>query len=58
MFSLFKKESTVEKLQKKYKNLLEQSFVLSKTNRMESDKKFAEAQEVLIEINTFNNEKA
>tara|TARA_R110000850_G_scaffold277086_1_gene422334 strand:+ start:58745 stop:58912 length:168 start_codon:yes stop_codon:yes gene_type:complete len=50
MFGLFKKKSKEEILQAKYKNLLKESFELSKTNRAASDKKQAEAQAVLDEI--------
>ncbi len=47
MFKLFKKKSEREKLQQKYEKLLEKSFQLSTTNRMQSDKVRAEAEEVL-----------
>lgn len=50
MFGLFKKKSQEEILQEKYKKLLKESFDLSKTNRSASDKKQAEAQAVLDEI--------
>lgn len=50
MFGLFKKKSQLEILQNKYKNLMEESFILSKSNRSASDKKVAEAEEVLNEI--------
>lgn len=52
MFGLFKKKSKEEILQKKYKTLLKESFELSKTNRAASDKKQAEAQAVLDELET------
>ncbi len=50
MFGLFKKKSEVEKLEIKYKKLLEESFKLSTTNRKLSDAKVGEANEVLKEI--------
>lgn len=50
MFGLFKKKSPEEKLQEHYQKLLKESFELSKTNRSASDKKQAEAQEVLEQI--------
>jgi hypothetical protein len=50
MFGLFKKKSKEEILQDKYKKLLKESFELSKTNRAASDKKQAEAQAILEEI--------
>jgi hypothetical protein len=50
MFGLFKKKSEVEKLEVKYKKLLKEAYDLSTINRTESDKKQAEAQEVLDKI--------
>ena len=50
MFGLFKKKSEKEKLQKKYRKLLEESYKLSHTNRSASDQKAAEAEAVLKQI--------
>lgn len=50
MFGLFKRKSKKEKLQKKYASLLKEAFELSKVNRSQSDKKYAEADEVLKEM--------
>jgi hypothetical protein len=50
MFGLFKKKTELEILQKKYEMLMEESFILSKSNRSASDKKIAEAEEVVNEI--------
>ena len=50
MFGLFKRKSKKEKLQKKYASLLKEAFELSKINRSQSDKKYAEADEVLKEM--------
>ena len=50
MFGLFKKKSQLELLQLKYENLLKESFVLSKSNRSASDKKVAEAEGILKQI--------
>lgn len=50
MFSFFKKKSPIEILNKKYKKLQEEAYNLSTTNRMQSDLKYAEALEVLKEI--------
>lgn len=50
MFGLFKKEEPWVKLEKEYHKLLEQSFKLSTTNRAESDKLRAKAEEIGIEI--------
>jgi len=48
MFGLFKTKK--EKLEKKYKKLLKESYDLSKIDRKLSDSKMAEAQKVLEEI--------
>ena len=50
MFGLFKKKSKEEILQKKYEKLLQESHKLSTSSRVESDKKYVEAQEVLKEL--------
>jgi len=50
MFGLFGKKSEVDKLNKVYKKLLEESYKLSHTNRAASDKKAAEAHEILSKI--------
>lgn len=55
MFGLFKKKSPIEKLEERYQQLLEEAHALSKTNRAESDKKMAEAQAVLKEIEAFED---
>ena len=50
MFNLFKKKSEIEILQKKYEKLMAQWHQLSSINRAESDKKYAEAEEILEKI--------
>jgi hypothetical protein len=50
MFGLFKKKSPVDALQKKYKQLMEESYRLSHSDRKASDLKRAEAEDVLKEI--------
>jgi hypothetical protein len=50
MFGLFKKKSQLEILQNKYKSLMKESFILSKSNRSASDKKFVEAEETMNQI--------
>ena len=50
MLGLFKQRTKTEVLQKKYETLMKKSFDLSTTRRAESDKVFAEAQEVLASI--------
>lgn len=50
MFGLFKKKSEVDKLQEKYNLLMKEWHTLSSTNRSESDKKYAEAQEIMTKL--------
>ncbi len=47
MFKLFKRTTERERLEKSYRALLEESFRLSTTNRAASDRKRAEAEELL-----------
>lgn len=47
---LFGKESKKKKLHKKYQKLMKESHKLSQSNRLQGDKKFAEAQVVLEEL--------
>ncbi|KZS39017.1 GTP cyclohydrolase [Aquimarina aggregata] len=54
MFGLFKKKSQVEVLQKKYEKLMSQWHELSSINRAESDKKYAEAEMILNQIESLN----
>ena len=56
MFGLFKKKSKSEKLEKKYKKLMQEWHDLSSVNRSASDAKFAEAQDIEKQINQLNNE--
>lgn len=55
MFRIFKKKTKVEKLQKEYKNLMEEAFKMSKMNRTKSDAKTAEAEEVLKKIESLKS---
>lgn len=50
MFKLFQGKSEIEKLQKKYESQMSDWHKLSTTNRAESDKKYAEAQKILEQI--------
>ena len=50
MFSFFKKKSPIDILNDKYEKLQKEAYTLSTSNRMQSDLKYAEAQEVLKEI--------
>lgn len=52
MFGLFK--SKEQKLRDKYKKLILESFRLSKINRKASDEKYAEAEEVMKEIESLS----
>ncbi|WP_378185495.1 Lacal_2735 family protein [Aquimarina sp. W85] len=54
MFKFFKKKSEKEILQKKYKKLMSEWHQLSSVNRAESDKKFAEAEEISKRIETLD----
>ena len=50
MFGLFKKKSEKEILLKEYAKLMEEAFMLSRTNRTASDAKTAEAAELMQKI--------
>tara|TARA_B110000003_G_scaffold163623_1_gene163643 strand:+ start:1769 stop:1939 length:171 start_codon:yes stop_codon:yes gene_type:complete len=50
MFGLFRRKSEREKLMILYKKKKEQAFLLSKTNRKESDKVEKEANDILLKI--------
>ena len=58
MFGLFKKKSQKEKLEEKFKRLMQEWHELSSINRFASDKKFAEAQNIAKILNALNNEAA
>ncbi|MDC3105194.1 Lacal_2735 family protein [bacterium] len=57
MFGLFKKKSEREKLLAVYKKLKEQAFILSKTNRSESDRLEKEAHDISLKIDLIDKEK-
>ena len=57
MFGLFKKKSKAEVLQKKYEKLLKQSHELSTSSRVANDRKLAEAEEVLKEMESLGKSK-
>ena len=50
MFSFFKKKSPIDILNDKYEKLQKEAYTLPTSNRMQSDLKYAEAHEVLKEI--------
>ena len=58
MFNFFKKKSPIDILNDKYKKLQKEGYDLSTSNRMQSDLKYSEAQDVLKEIEALekNNE--
>lgn len=48
MFNLFKKKKTrLDKLNEKFEKLLQEAFMLSKTNRKKSDEKLIKAERML-----------
>lgn len=50
MFNLFSRKTKTQKLEEKYRALLDESYQLSTSNRRLSDAKRAEAEEVMNEI--------
>lgn len=50
MFGIFKKKSEVDKLQEKYKKIMEEAYKLQSINRTDSDTKYKEADDILKEI--------
>ena len=58
MFQLFKRKSKREKLEEKFKKLMQQWHELSSVNRAASDQKYAEAQEIAKVLNEMNSEAA
>ena len=50
MFGIFKKKTAAEKLQEKYKKVMEEAFKLQSINRSDSDEKYLEADNILKEI--------
>ena len=50
MFNLFKKKSPIEKLQAESEKLMKEAFDLSKSDRMASDLKYAEANDIMAKI--------
>ncbi|GAA4977311.1 Lacal_2735 family protein [Algibacter aquimarinus] len=58
MFGIFKKKTEVDKLQIKYEKLMKEWHSLSTVNRSESDKKYAEAEEIAKQIDFIKTGKA
>ena len=50
MFGLFKKKTREEKLQEQYKKLMAEAHKLSTVDRTKSDAKFAEAEELIKQL--------
>ena len=50
MFGIFRRKTKIEKLNLKYKSLMNASYNLSKTNRKKSEEKYFQADEILKEI--------
>ena len=50
MFAIFKRKSKEDKLYERYERLLLESHRLNTTSRIDSEKKYIEAQEVLQQI--------
>ena len=57
MIGIFKKTSEVDKLQKAYNKAMKEWHTLSSTNRSESDKKYAQAQDILNKIEAIQTKK-
>lgn len=55
MLGFLRPKSKKDKLENKYKKLLEEAFKLSHTNRTASDQKMAEANKLLREIEKLEN---
>jgi uncharacterized protein Yka (UPF0111/DUF47 family) len=55
MLKLFKRKSEKEKLQEKYRKLMEEAYKLSHSNRKAADEKTAEAEEILKKIESLDN---
>ncbi|SOE20424.1 hypothetical protein SAMN06298216_0916 [Spirosomataceae bacterium TFI 002] len=51
----WKKSNPEDKLRKQYEKLMKEAFDLSKTNRTASDSKYAEADEVMKQIEALKN---
>jgi hypothetical protein len=54
MFGIFKKKSEADKLQDRYKKVMEEAYKLQSINRTDSDTKYKEADDILNEIDALN----
>ena len=55
MFGLFKRDSEIDILQKKYAKAMKDWHALSSTDRQASDKKYAEAQAIAEQIDALKS---
>lgn len=55
MFGIFKKKTEEEKLQEKYKKLMEEAYKLQSINRSDSDTKYKEADDILKKIEAIHD---
>jgi len=55
LFSFLKRKTHKQKLSEKYEKLLKESFDLSKIDRIKSDEKMVEAQDVANEIDKLSD---
>ncbi|WP_299551049.1 Lacal_2735 family protein [Seonamhaeicola sp.] len=56
MFRLFKRKSKKEKLEAKFKKLMQEWHQLSSVNRAASDRKYAEAEDIAKRLKTMQHE--
>ncbi len=56
MFGIFKRQSKKEKLERKFKKLMQEWHELSSINRTASDRKYAEAQKITTYLNNLDHE--
>lgn len=54
MFGLFKKKTEADKLRAKYESLMKEAFTLSKSDRTASDLKYAEADQLMSQIESLS----
>lgn len=54
MFGLFKKKSEADKMREKYESLMKEAFVLSKSDRTASDLKYAEADQLMKQLESLS----
>ncbi len=58
MLGIFKRKSKLDILQEKYKKLMADWHKLSSINRAESDKRYAEADKILMQIDILKQAKS